>query len=86
MRGDVRVEPSFNAKLRLLVLSQATGGWEREGQRREIRPAVLGPVPCAPVSVSSLGSPSFYRLTARVQVIQSDRTVSMVTKTMAFTC
>lgn len=40
MRGDVREESSFNAKLRMLVLSQATGGWERKGQRREMRSVV----------------------------------------------
>lgn len=42
--GDVRKESSFNAKLRPLVLSQATGGWGRRGQRREMRSVVLGEV------------------------------------------
>lgn len=38
--GDVREEASFNAKLRPLILSQATGGWVRRGQRREMRSVV----------------------------------------------
>lgn len=39
--GDVRVEPSFNAELRPIVLSQAAGGWVGRGQRREMRLEVL---------------------------------------------
>lgn len=42
MRGNVRVESSFNPKLRLRVLSQATGGWGKKRQRREMRPVGLG--------------------------------------------